>query len=202
MFDLFRQGKSEVANCVPVLIILCYLFSVRLTVIMDYCHSGTGLDLPFEWAGSQHSSGPGGWTEADNPFYSEGDVVLLSSCTDSLQGDIEGRYESKTGALTSSLCSILRATPAPSYTDLMRTLHRMVTDKRTDIRPQLSASQRFDCTLPFFLDDFHMNANRRKGRAQKGAAAAQPRPLPYDPKLQQMVGRKGKALLMSEIELE
>lgn len=43
---------------------------------MDCCHSGTGLDLPYLWKHNQ-------WEIDDNPFFTPGDVQLISGCRDS-----------------------------------------------------------------------------------------------------------------------
>ncbi|CAE8652612.1 unnamed protein product, partial [Polarella glacialis] len=48
----------------------------RLTALLDCCHSGTCLDLPFKLSKSQ------GWREETNPFHSPGDVQMFSGCTD------------------------------------------------------------------------------------------------------------------------
>merc|ERR1712038_970534 len=50
---------------------------VRLTAVMDCCHSGTGMDLPFEYDVASRR-----WCEDVNPAHSAGDVVLFSGCTD------------------------------------------------------------------------------------------------------------------------
>ena len=50
---------------------------VRLTALMDSCHSGTGLDLPYSWEPRF-----GGWREETNPYHSLGDVQMISGCED------------------------------------------------------------------------------------------------------------------------
>eukprot|EP00957_Ditylum_brightwellii_P143824 10959352-Ditylum_brightwellii.AAC.1 len=50
---------------------------VKLTVVMDCCHSGTGLDLPFDY-----EPYTGRWVEETNPAHSKGHVVLFASCED------------------------------------------------------------------------------------------------------------------------
>lgn len=70
---------------------------VKLTALMDCCHSGTGLDLPFTYKQKSqkafHNLGnrpqPNGgpmsavkWKQEPNPSLSQGDVVLFSGCAD------------------------------------------------------------------------------------------------------------------------
>ncbi|CAE7841680.1 casA, partial [Symbiodinium microadriaticum] len=42
---------------------------VRLTAVMDSCHSGTGLDLPYSWNAKKNM-----FEEETNPYHSLGDV--------------------------------------------------------------------------------------------------------------------------------
>lgn len=49
----------------------------RLTAVMDCCHSGTGLDLPFIWNPTEFS-----WREELNPFFVPSDVQLFSGSVD------------------------------------------------------------------------------------------------------------------------
>ena len=61
----------------------------KLTALMDCCHSGTGMDLPYTYtvgrmnamqAGAQAQ--PAYWVEDTNPAWSRGDVTLFSGCLD------------------------------------------------------------------------------------------------------------------------
>ena len=49
----------------------------KLTAIMDSCHSGTGLDLPFKWNPRLQR-----WDEDINPLFCRADVQLFSGCED------------------------------------------------------------------------------------------------------------------------
>jgi hypothetical protein len=62
---------------------------VRLTAIMDCCHSGTGLDLPWTY---QHGRSQTIFREDTNPFHSLGDVQLFSGCEDDQTSADTQRY--------------------------------------------------------------------------------------------------------------
>ena len=101
---------------------------VRLTAIMDSCHSGSGLDLPFHirTVGMGTSATAiqrltaagvevGGWREVTNPLHTLGDVVLFSGCEDhDTSSDASSRYGAAGGAMTTACaiqCAIKCATP-------------------------------------------------------------------------------------------
>jgi hypothetical protein len=104
----------------------------RLTAIMDCCHSGTGLDLPFEYKLKKNSSGFGGggsysdgrWIEETNPAHSKGDVVLFSGCQDSqTSADTMDKYQAG-GAMTQSFIAAFEKNPMASYPDFLSAIHK------------------------------------------------------------------------------
>ena len=139
---------------------------VRLTALMDSCHSGTGLDLPFTWQGG--GVGGGCWREETNPYHSLGDVQMISGCEDDDvscdMGAGYSRYGASGGAMTTAFCEVLRHHPAPSYSSLMEEMHRVLRSRGMPQRPQLSSSQRLHFERPFLVDDICSNTNPIIGR--------------------------------------
>eukprot|EP00406_Dinophysis_acuminata_P015370 CAMPEP_0179348438 /NCGR_PEP_ID=MMETSP0797-20121207/73696_1 /TAXON_ID=47934 /ORGANISM="Dinophysis acuminata, Strain DAEP01" /LENGTH=472 /DNA_ID=CAMNT_0021063231 /DNA_START=1 /DNA_END=1415 /DNA_ORIENTATION=- len=89
---------------------------VKLTAVMDCCHSGTGLDLPYSWTQR-------GWREEVNPYFPRGDVQLFSGCEDDdVSADACSRYGQAGGAMTTAFCDVLRSHPSPTYAQLMTEL--------------------------------------------------------------------------------
>ncbi|EER16596.1 conserved hypothetical protein [Perkinsus marinus ATCC 50983] len=131
---------------------------VRLTSVMDCCHSGTGMDLPWRWIERR------GWKEETNPWHSLGDVQLFSGCddagtsADASGGNING------GAMTSAFCNSIRASPYISYIDLIHRLNDEMRRRRMGQRPQLSSTQVFPVDRPFNLVDILPNQNQYIGR--------------------------------------
>lgn len=110
---------------------------VKLMAIMDCCHSGTGLDLPFQWNPWRLA-----WREETNPYHTRGDVQLISGCVD--QGvacDSNLYYNSPGGALTQAFCSYLRQNPCPTYPELLDGLTMHIRQAGFRQRPVLSSSQ-------------------------------------------------------------
>ncbi|KAF4671696.1 Ca(2+)-dependent cysteine protease [Perkinsus olseni] len=130
----------------------------RLTSVMDCCHSGTGMDLPFTWLAGR------GWKEDVNPWHSRGDVQLFSGCDDSQTSADAAAGNLKGGAMTTAFCNAIRSNPQVSYTGLIEELD--IEMKRTHMsqRPQLSTSQVFPVDRPFNLTDILPNQNQHIGR--------------------------------------
>merc|ERR1719414_703060 len=81
----------------------------RLTALLDCCHSGTGLDLPFLHTGQN-------WREETNPYYSLGDVQSFSGCEDEdCSADASDSYGNPGGAMTTAFCSVLQASRQLRY---------------------------------------------------------------------------------------
>lgn len=144
----------------------------RLTAIMDCCHSGTGLDLPFTWTGRA-------WKEETNPFHSCCDVQLFSGCEDEdCSADAMSAYGAPGGAMTSAFCDVLRAGPLGySYPELMARLDKLMRKRGFSQRPQLTSSQMFDGGRPFDLDSAVINSNATLGRIFRRRFPPQPRPM-------------------------
>ena len=153
----------------------------RLTVLLDCCHSGTGLDLPFHWTGSS-------WREETNPYHSRGDVLLISGCEDhDCSADVSSLYGAAGGAMTTALCETLRAHPRPSVGELERLLDQRLRRGRFSQRPQFTASQRFDPGRPFELETAAPNANPSLGRTFRRRFPPKPRPLGGSPLADEML---------------
>eukprot|EP00928_Gymnodinium_smaydae_P067216 TRINITY_DN5015_c1_g1_i1.p1 TRINITY_DN5015_c1_g1~~TRINITY_DN5015_c1_g1_i1.p1 ORF type:complete len:542 (+),score=101.10 TRINITY_DN5015_c1_g1_i1:91-1716(+) len=143
---------------------------VKLTAVMDCCHSGTGLDLPFSWTLGR------GWREETNPFHSLGDVQMFSGCEDDdTSSDAATAYGAAGGAMTTAFCDVLRSHPCPSYPELMEMLNREMRHRGFSQRPQLTSSQMFEFNRPFILTDIMPNRNATIGRIFRRKFPPRPR---------------------------
>jgi hypothetical protein len=165
---------------------------VRLTAIMDCCHSGTGLDLPYDYSitsGGKHGKRPGllnsfldmslsdgggygqaqgRWVADPNPAHSQGDVVLFSGCQDSqTSADTINKYQAG-GAMTQSFISAFEENPFATYAELLSSIHKSLRRRNFSQRPQLTSSQTFDVQNRRFslTDGIEPNHNEMIGRTQ------------------------------------
>jgi len=159
---------------------------VRLTAVMDCCHSGTGMDLPFS-----HTAR--GWREETNPFHTRADVQLFSGCEDEdTSADATGASGQAGGAMTTAFCDVLRESPRISYPELMASLHSLMRRRGFSQRPQLTSSQAFPFDRGFQLDDAIPNSNEQLGRIFRKKFS--PRPRPMSGPLAEMLGMGAAAV--------
>lgn len=137
---------------------------VRLTAIMDCCHSGTGLDLPYEFKFQT-----GRWTEEVNPAHSCGDVIQFSGCEDSQTSADAYEMKQAGGAMTQSFIAAYRQNPMATYPDFVRLIHENLRRRKFKQRPQLTTSQTFDVQSRVFsfVDGIEPNKNREVGRLKR-----------------------------------
>ncbi|EZG52125.1 metacaspase [Gregarina niphandrodes] len=114
---------------------------VKLVCVMDCCHSGSGLDLPFFW-------NRGRWQEESYPKHTEGDVMLISSCQDSeTAADVMVPGWGSGGAVSIGIITALMDSDNPhdmTVDQLMSKLGQFLNDRKFKQNPQLSSSQKFN----------------------------------------------------------
>ena len=140
---------------------------VRLTAVMDCCHSGTLMDLPFTFEATtqnmSHTNRAGGQMLANrryNPSRQLADVVMFSGCSDNQTSSDVGNASSfgnsnqhgkgtAGGACTNALAHVLTHSPGLSITQLLDEMRKMLQSKRYTQVPQLSSSKPVDMNKPF-----------------------------------------------------
>mmetsp|Transcript_2494 Transcript_2494/g.2630 ORF Transcript_2494/g.2630 Transcript_2494/m.2630 type:complete len:512 (+) Transcript_2494:95-1630(+) len=156
----------------------------KLISVMDCCHSGTGLDLPFQWQS-------GNWKEETNPYFCQADVQMFSGCMDEgCSADVASSHSRPGGAMTTAFTQALQRNPAPSYNELMRSLLTHMQRGGFEQRPNLTSSQRFDPNRLFVFDDIIPNSNQKLGRVFRRKFPPRPR---NDPVMNDILGMAGMA---------
>lgn len=127
---------------------------VRLTVIMDCCHSGTGLDLPYKVAIQD-----GNLVDIKKklphkmPKLSEADVVMISGCRDDqTSADASaGSCENSTdaGAMTIAFKAVITRQREASHHRLISEMRRFLKSRNFTQVPQLSSEHFLNLTECF-----------------------------------------------------
>ncbi|EER16730.1 conserved hypothetical protein [Perkinsus marinus ATCC 50983] len=136
----------------------------RLTSVMDSCHSGTGMDLPYTWLNGT------GWKEDVNPWHSRGDVQLFSGCDDSQTSADASVGNLKGGAMTTAFCNydIEFITYLRKYTTV---------ESSSDQVGSSGLLSKYGSTpvlRPFSLTDILPNQNQKVGRIVHKTFKAKP----------------------------
>jgi len=130
----------------------------KLLAVIDACHSGTQLDLPFTLNTSLAGNS---WREETNPLHTKGDVQLISGCRDNETSSDGNRG----GAMTKALVTVLRQNPhGLTFPELLDSMHRVLRSRGFWQRPDLTSSQAFPLDRPFIMDEIVLNQNRVLGQ--------------------------------------
>lgn len=154
---------------------------VRLTVMLDCCHSGSGLDLPYCW--NPYMEGEKGeWQLDKGGYYSDADVICLSGCADDetavgLPHLAHGGSENicplgmPTGMCAASFWvawEVHMTQCKMNWTEMLNIIKNVLQDFRMKQHVQLSSSQKFDLTREFDFHDCIPNSNDRSGPVSSG----------------------------------
>ena len=137
----------------------CVLFAV-----MDCCHSGSILDLPWRW--EPRGAGGDGELHVEGVLTSPGVTIAISGCKDSqTSADIYNREEGQSeGALSGTLYRVMETLPGmkswveydgKSLASIMSEVHTKLRAGRYAQRPQLSCSLKLgkDTTMKSLIHD-------------------------------------------------
>jgi len=119
---------------------------VTLFAMFDSCFSGTILDLRYQYLDSLNYDT---FTENDKQLETEGNVLMISGCTDnqtSADANINSRYQ---GAMTWSMLQCLQ--PNISWSDLLKNMRTALKGASFTQLPQMSSGQILDITGKVFL---------------------------------------------------
>jgi hypothetical protein len=151
------------------------------------------MGLPYGW------SLYNGWEEEADANRTAGDVVLISCVTNESICDTDFMYKATSGSLTTSLYKILKEHPTPAHDALLQSLHKSMKELRTDWKPQLSTSQKFDVSTAFVMNEPRPNRNTYLSSQSVPHVS---RSTPYDSRLAEFIGVTGSALVVGDIDLE
>lgn len=121
---------------------------VKLTIILDCCHSGTAVDLPFIY-----DVGAGQWTEESGVGHTAGDVQMFSGCEDEQCSMDVTKHGRAGGAMTTAMNQAIRenqGNPNLVYPELLQRLHEILQERGMEQIPRLTSSQCFDPSCKAF----------------------------------------------------
>jgi hypothetical protein len=109
---------------------------VLLIALFDSCHSGTMLDLKYNYLDSNNYDK---YTENNNVNELKGDIIMISGCMDS-QTSTEAFINNKfQGALTWSLIDTLQKNPKCTWRELVKTMRNLLKNSGYTQIPQISS---------------------------------------------------------------
>jgi len=119
---------------------------VTFFCLFDCCHSGTILDLKYQYLDSTNYDTA---TQNDKDTETNGQVFLMSGCMDnqtSADSYINSKYQ---GAMTWAFLDTLNKNATPTWKDLVTTMRNTLKTSQYNQLPQFSSGKAFDINTPF-----------------------------------------------------
>lgn len=121
---------------------------VTIVGLFDSCHSGTILDLKFNYLDSNNYDK---YTENNKVTECNGNVIMISGCMDS-QTSAEALINDKAqGAMTWSFIESINKTPNCSWRELLKTMRELLKLNYFSQIPQLSTDSFYDIDSKLFI---------------------------------------------------
>ena len=116
---------------------------VTLFALFDCCHSGTILDLRYQYFDSENYDNS---TENTKETETIGNVIMISGCMDnqtSADAFINSKYQ---GAMTWSFLEVVNKNPNVTWKELITTMRSSLKTSKYEQIPQLSSGKKLDLT--------------------------------------------------------
>jgi hypothetical protein len=116
---------------------------VTLFALFDCCHSGTILDLRYQYFDSEKKDNS---TENTKGTETIGNVIMISGCMDNQTSDdafINSKYQ---GAMTWSFLEVVNKNPNVTWKELITTMRSTLKTSKYQQIPQLSSGKKLDLT--------------------------------------------------------
>jgi hypothetical protein len=121
---------------------------VTIVGLFDSCHSGTILDLKYNYLDSNNYDK---YTENDKTSECNGNVIMISGCMD-LQTSAEAFIDNKIqGAMSWSFIHCLNEKPETSWRDLIKSMRNLLKSNSFSQIPQLSTDSFYDIDSKIFI---------------------------------------------------
>jgi hypothetical protein len=122
---------------------------VTIFGLFDSCHSGTILDLKYNYLDTYNSSDK--YSENNKVSECQGNIIMISGCMDnqtSSEAQIEKKYQ---GAMTWSFIDCINKTPNCSWRELLKSMRNILKTNGFSQIPQLSTDSFYDIDSKVFI---------------------------------------------------
>jgi len=122
--------------------------NVTLFALFDCCHSGTILDLRYQYFDSENSDNS---SENTNVSETVGNIIMISGCMDNQTSEEVFFNKKNQGAMTWAFLDTINKTPNLTWKDLITTMRSSLKSSNYQQIPQLSSGKKLDINTQLCL---------------------------------------------------